>query len=305
MRTLLLCLVVSLTGLHSFAQPCVPDPRFVDRQFLTSDGRVLLLTTFFDGTLMNMMSDEPNLLYLNYVLFSSEGELIKDSVLHIPFEGYHYDYISCRASYVDSPNKFPALDRERDCALYGPLELEDKLVIKYDLLGDPFAFKVVEIERDGAASFNRYDLRSRGMHAYDDFSKYSVGQIVMDSIYPNAMTMLAPHPQPEADSTLKLIRWKLRPSKKKRGWAEFEWEAKVRRKRFKLNGYLMRYGYPPLVTYNEERLLITVFNEDMMECQGYGPDTRPVVYCFDQKRKKLLWTHRLLRSSGSLIFSQD
>lgn len=278
-----------------FSQPCGPKHRFIDRQTITANGDILLLRTEFNGGLMDVF-DNQKTFELNYVLISPKGYIIKDTILNLGWNEWHYDFMTCEASY-----KYPsALDysykKENNCVLYFPFSQNDTTILEYYLGGDrKFAYEIT-IDKIGNGYWTLYDLDTIGnsniIKYHDDVTKHFFFKNYLEENHKKLNNL--PTEQFEFLNEKSKIKIQSREFELNQKSPDKKWAISCKKWTIALDGSIFNYNdNPPLINFKNDIAYITVFNEDFASCPGYGQDIFPITYAIDIKKGKIIWKREL------------
>ena len=278
-----------------FAQPCGPNPRIVDRQVLTSNGDIILLRTEFNGGLMDVFNNHKEF-DLNYVLISKKGKIKKDISLNLSWNEWHYDFMSCKASYRQPSKLDYPCSKENDCVLYFPFSQNNNTVLEYFLCGDrKFAYEIT-IDKKGNGKWTLYDLDTIGLpnvvKYHNDFTKYVFFKNHLEKKY-NKLNNL-PSEQFEFLNEKTKVKITNRNIELNKDSSGYKWTITGEKWEISLDGSVFSYyDNPPLINIKDNVVYITVFNEDFASCPGYGQDTFPITYAINIKKGKIIWKQEI------------
>ena len=283
----------------AIGQLCVPTPRLMDRQVVTSSGDILLLRTNFNGTLMDVYNNHKTF-GLNYVLISQDGKIKKDTTLELIWDERHYDYLSCKASYKQESSLDIPYTKESDCVLYFPFSQNDKTILAYFFENDrKFAYEIV-IDKNGNGKWILYNLDKKenpnNLKYSDDFTKYVFFKnYYLDKKYSNLNQIPTEQFEFFNEKTkikIKNIDIELNENTDKKWTVNGEnWEILLDGDIF-YSHYSSHYP-SPLINIKDDVMYITVFNKDSGHCFFLGPDIFPITYAIDIKERKIKWEQEI------------
>jgi len=280
------------------AQPCGPSYKQVDQQYVTSDGYVLLTYTPSNlYTQKDLNGKKTCPLFLT--VLNPEGEIQKDTLVILDWEGSSYDFDRCRAFYdISGPNYNS--DKPPGCNLSLVYESELGWDMIYFLAGDPRNSYRIKVSKQGTIDWSTIDLEGK-LPFYDDFSKFSY----FDAILSEDTTLTSSFnyvPFQLLDDTTRVTfegksiefiedtTYRISPPPK--FVIKNHWYAQVKRRKTALNGYLINPPFAPLVSFSGKYIYVTVLNTSERSCMLY-PDILPEVYCLKAKNGKVKWSTRL------------
>ena len=294
-KTLIISVIFLINLTTVFAQRCVPNPRIVDRQILSSNGDIILFRTEFNGGLMDVFNNQKNF-DLNYVLISENGKVQKDTSLNLKWDEKYYDFMSCSAIYRQKNKPDYPCSNENECALYFPFSHNNTTVLEYYLCGDrKFAYEIT-INKKGDGKSTLYNLDTIGLineaKYHDDFTKYGFFKNYLEKKYDKLDYL--PSEQFEFLNEKTKVKITNRNIELYKDSSSYKWKIKGEKWEISLDGSLFSYhNNPPLINFSDEVLYITVFNEDFASCPGYGQDTFPITYAINIKKGKIIWKQEI------------
>ncbi len=293
---ILIFLSICLANLTTLlGQPCGPDRRLIDLQTITSNGDILLLRTEFNGSLMDVYNNNKEF-DLNYVLISPRGKIKKDTFLILSWKEWHYNYMSCCASYrIPSQHDYKSTN-EKSCVYYSPYSQSENTIVSYFLAGDrKFAYEII-IDEMGIGNWTLCNLGAIGLSNEISLKNDSIKSSLLKSYLTKKHKGLGDLPTEQFEFSNEKTKITVRGRKIEfhKKTIDNKWLIRGEKWELALDGNLFHYfDNQPLINFKGKVAYVTVFNEDYASCPSYGQDIFPITYAIDLKKGKIIWQRKL------------
>lgn len=216
--------------------------------------------------------------------------------MHLTWNEWHYNFISCKASYRQPGNADYASTKENNCAYYSPFSQNNNTILEYYLCGDrKFAYEIL-INKKGKGKWILYDLDTLGpsnmIKYYDDFTKHIFFKSYLEKKYQELSYL--PGEQFEFLNEMKKVKILGKNIELTKQSSGNKWTIAGEKWKILLDGNIFsRNQNPPLINIKENIAYITVFNEDLASCPGYGQDIFPITYAINIKKGEIIWKQEI------------